>query len=278
MQYKDYYRVLGVAPSANEEDIRKAYKKLAVQFHPDNNPDNPAAEERFKAISEAKEILLDPDNRRQYDALRRQYEGYRAAAGAGAGRSAQQQVPKDFNNLFGRFMNEIINRQKKKQIKGHLKISLREAYHGVQQQLRMGDTRVKVKIPKGVRHEQKLRLHLSKSGGEDVFIRIVIEEDPDFRREGDNLYTATTIDLYDAVLGRKVPVQTLKGQMMVSIPPGTQPGDRLKLKGMGMPNFEIPSYFGDLYLKVQVKLHKKISSEEKVLFESLEKIQNNKKA
>ncbi|MEL7339538.1 MAG: J domain-containing protein [Bacteroidota bacterium] len=277
MEYKDYYRILGVSPSANEEDIRKAYKKLAVQFHPDKNPDNPAAEERFKAISEAKEILLDPDNRRQYDALRRQYQGYRAAAGAGAGRSAQQ-VPKDFNNLFGRFMNEIINRQKKKQVKGHLKISLREAYHGVQQQLRLGDTRVKVKIPKGVRHEQKLRLHLSKSGGEDMFIRIVIEPDADFRREGDNLYTSTTIDLYDAVLGRKVAVQTLKGPMKVSIPAGTQPGDRLKLKGMGMPNFDIPSYYGDLYLTVQVRLPKKLKPEETVLFESLEKIQSNKQA
>ncbi len=272
MQYKDYYRVLGVPPQATEEEIRKVYKKLAIKYHPDSNPDNPKAEERFKEISEAKEILLDSDNRRQYDALRRQYQGYQAAAGAGAARSTGQSIPKDFNSLFGRFMNEIINRQKKKQVKGHLTITLQEAYDGLQQQLRMGDTRVKVKIPKGVRHEQKLRLHLSKSGVEDMFIRIMIKEDPDFSRKGDDLYTSTTIDMLDAVLGRKVPVQTLKGKMKVSIPAGTQPGDRLKLKGLGMPNFEIPSYKGDLYLTVDVRLPKQLKAEEKALFEALEKL------
>lgn len=273
MQYKDYYRVLGVQPTATEEEIRKVYKKLAVKYHPDSNPDNAKAEEKFKEISEAKEVLLDVDNRREYDTLRQQYDGYKSAAGAGAARSAGQSIPKDFNSLWGRFMEEIVKRQKKKQIKGHLKISLKEAYEGLQQQLRMDDTRVKVKIPKGVRHEQKLRLHLSKTGGEDVFIRIMIEENKDFTRKGDDLNTSTTIDLLDAVLGRKVPVKTLQGTMKVSIPAGTQPGDKLKLKGLGMPNFEIPSYKGDLYLTVNVRLPQKIKPEQKALFEALEELE-----
>ena len=268
MEYKDYYRVLGVEADASEEEIRSAYKKLAMRYHPDQNPDNPAAEEKFKEISEAKEILLDPAYRARYDAIR---SNWRAGAAAGAGYAgARRSAPNDANSLFARFMDEIIKRRKKKQVKGNFRISLKEAYTGMQTTLRLDDKRVKVKIPPGVKSNQKLRLSFP-SGEDDLFIKILVRKDPDFERKGNDLYAEKEIDLYTAVLGKKIKINTLKGTMQVSVPAGTQPGEKLKLKGLGMPDYEQPKIKGNLYLTVNVKIPKKLSPRQKELFEELSK-------
>lgn len=267
MEYKDYYKVLGVSPRSTEEEIRKAYKKLALKYHPDQNPDNPAAEEQFKEISQAKEILLDPDYRARYDNIRASWAG----AAAGAGYRSRQAPPKDVNSLFSRLMDEIVRRRKRKQVQGNFRISLKEAFTGVQATLKLDDRKVKVRIPPGVRNNQKLRLSFP-NGEEDVYIKVLIRPNDQFERKGNDLYVVKTIDLYSAVLGKKVEVETLKGKMKVTIPPGTQPGERLKLKGLGMPDFEQPSLKGSLYLTVEVKIPKKLSEAERSLFESLAKL------
>lgn len=272
MEYKDYYKILGVSPRATEEEIRKAYKKLALKYHPDQNPDNPAAEERFKEISQAKEILLDADYRARYDNIR---ANWAAGAAAGAGFRGRQAPPTDVNSLFTRFMDEIIRRRKKQQVKGNFSISLKEAFTGIQATLKLDATKVKVRIPAGVQHEQKLRLSFP-DGEDDLFIKVLIKPDPNFQRKGNDLYTEKTIGLYGAVLGGKIELETLKGRMKVTIPPGTQPGDKLKLKGLGMPDFDNPKIKGNLYLQINVRLPKTLTPQEKELFESLAALKKSK--
>ncbi|MEO0474025.1 MAG: J domain-containing protein [Bacteroidota bacterium] len=279
MQYKDYYRVLGVARSASEEEIRKAYKKLAMRWHPDQNPDNPQAEEKFKEINEAKEVLLNADYRRRYDQMGANWQHARAGAGANA-RPGTPPQEAEINNIFSIFFNEIFGNRSApragKNRQGNLKITLDEAYSGIQETLQFEGKRFKVKIPPGVSHGQILKLKGKgkdgKNGGMsgDLMIKIQVIPHARYTRKGDDLYLEKTVSLYDAVLGRKVPIQTLKGKMGVAIPPGTQYGDKLKLKGLGMPIYDNPRFFGSLYLTVKIKIPKRLTAKQKELFEQLE--------
>lgn len=280
MSYKDYYRVLGVTPRASEAEIKAAYKKLAVQYHPDRNPGNQAAEERFKEVSEAKEVLLNDENRRKYDALRLRYQTFQQAGRAPGRPGSRGPEEGEWGNAFSSLFDEIFGRKnsarKGKNFEANIKISLQEAYKGVQDVISYEGRKLRIRIKPGIRDGQILRIKgqggAGKNGGSsgDLFLKVLIKPHPQFKRKDHDLHIDLTINLFAAILGRKVNVPTLKGIMSIQIPPGTQSGEQLKLRGLGMPVYEDPKRIGDLRVHIQVAIPKTLSEEEKALYEQLE--------
>lgn len=279
MKYKDYYKVMGVSRTASDDEIKKQYKKLAVKYHPDANPNNPSAEKRFKEISEAKEVLLDPENRRKYDMLGqnfRQYQGQGPMAGYRQGGPHA-----DMNSVFTSFFEEIFggraNVRKGRDHVANITISLEEAYNGMRDVLQYDGKKLRIHIKPGVKHGQKLRLKgqggPGRSGGPagDLMLEVKIKTHGKFTRRENDLYLEQKVDLYDWMLKRKVRIPSLKGNISITVPEGTQSGEKLKLSGLGMPLYGKPSSFGNLYVTLHVKTPDKLSADEKALFEELDK-------
>ncbi|GAB4420192.1 MAG: DnaJ C-terminal domain-containing protein [Bacteroidia bacterium] len=276
MTFKDYYSVLGVSPQATAEEIRQAYKKLAVRHHPDKNPGDQAAEQRFKEISEAKEVLLDPDNRQKYDALSQRLASMRSRP--------QGPVPgqPDLDDVFSIFFEEVFGgrrgpRQGRTQ-EGHIKISLEEAYRGMNDILQHEGKRLRIQIKPGIADGQTLRVKgqggAGKLGGPpgDLLLTIVVKPHPVFERKGNDLYARISAPLYDVLLGRKITVPSLDGSKAVAVPPGTQPGEKLKLRGLGMPHYDNPDLRGDLYIQIDVTLPSRLSPEQRRKLEEIEQM------
>jgi curved DNA-binding protein len=314
VQYKDYYKTLGVSREASQEDIQRAYRKLARKFHPDLNK-APDAEQKFKDINEAYEVLKDPEKRKKYDQLGARWKegqdfhpppgwedirfeyGPSAGAGAEGGFWGSGEVFSDFfETLFGGAFRRgrggaagrgpFVRQQAGTDHEAALRINLEEAYRGgtkavtleVQEPSSDGTVsrqqkRFDVKIPRGVLPGQKIRL--AGQGGQglggaqrgDLYLRVETEPHPRFRLEGRHLYTDLALAPWEAALGAKVPVQTMDGQVTLKIPPGTQSGRKLRLKGKGMPNPKGAP--GDLYVVAQIQVPKTLSQKEKNLFEQL---------
>ncbi len=310
MEYKNYYSILGVDKSATEKDIKRAYRQLARKFHPDKNPDNKAAEEKFKEINEAYEVLGDTSNRAKYDQLGRSYHRYQQMGGepsgfdfsqwarSGGAGSQYQQVTVDFGDLFGGssgfsdFFQSIFGGggrsrsndysnlygqqvpQKGQDIEYKVDITLEEAFHGTMRTLsRDGSGQFTARIPRGAKSGTKVRLSGKGDGGPagpgDLFLVIRVVPHKSYKRSGNNLTTDVSIDVVDAVLGNKVTVPTLSGSVKLSIPPGTQGGRTFRLKGKGMPDLRDPDRFGDLLVKVRIRVPEELSDEEQALYKQL---------
>jgi curved DNA-binding protein len=281
MSYKDYYQVLGVNPRASNEQIRQVYKQLAVKYHPDRNPGNDAAEARFKEISEAKEILLDPANRQRYDALRQQHLYQQRTRQQRSSAGAPPPEPEDYS--FATFFEDIFGTRRRgprrgKNFEANIKISLEEAYRGFTDVLSFEGRRLRVRIRPGIQDGQTLRIKgqggPGKNGGTngDLFLTVKIKPDGRFERQDNDLYHSLEIDLYDALLGQKIQVPSLDGVKSISLPAGTQPGERLKLRGLGMPHYDQPDRYGDLYVRVNVRLPQRLSEAERQLVEQLARL------
>lgn len=282
MTYKDYYQVLGVRSEASTEEIRAAYKKLAVQYHPDRNPGNQAAEDRFKEISEAKEILLDPAHRQRYDALRQQYL-YRQQMQQQQARRPRDTPPppepeEDYS--FSAFFEDIFGARRQgprrgKHYEANVKVTLDEAYRGLTDVLSFEGRRLRVRIRPGIRDGQTLRIKGQGGPGQqggsngDLYLTVKIKPHALFERQEHDLYHEATVGLYDWLLGSKVEVPSFSGTKRISIPAGTQPGERLKLRGLGMPHYDQPDRFGDLYVRLNLRLPTRLSEEERALVQQL---------
>ncbi|MEL6694679.1 MAG: J domain-containing protein [Bacteroidota bacterium] len=291
MQYKDYYQVMGVSPTASEEEIRKVYKKLALKYHPDANPNNSAAEARFKEISEAKEVLLDSSNRIKYDHLRRQYmykyhKHPQGTTAKPARTGSYEGEDSAWGAAFGNFWQEVFGAKKGprrgRNYEANVKITLEEAYYGMQDVLKFEGRRLRIKVRPGIQDGQILRIKgqgaTGKNGGEagDLYLKIMIKPHSKYTRKGNDLHTEIRVPLLTAILGRKVEITTLKGNMAIEIPEGTQPGKQLKLKGLGMPDYDRSGVFGDLYLKIHIAIPTKLSGQERALYEQLEQMDRKK--
>lgn len=290
MQYKDYYRTLGVDRTATTDEIKHAYRKLALKFHPDRNPGDGKSEERFKDINEAYEVLGDPAKRSKYDRLGHSYRQWERMGGqagnfdwsrwANRGHTASQF---EFSNLedvlgqgFSAFFNAIfggVGRQtSRRRSAGRAKnihpvtISLQEAYEGTRRTLRVNGRQLQVDIPPGSKTGTKVRLSLE--GGE-VYLQVEVEEDGQFRRRGDDLYVDVPLDLYTVVLGGEVRVPTLAGPVMLRIPPGSQDGSVFRIRDRGMPRLRDPGKPGSLFAKLDVQIPTQLSPKEQELFEEL---------
>jgi len=302
MDFKDYYKILGVEKSATTDEIKKAYRKLAMKYHPDRNPDDKAAEEKFKELTEANEVLSDPDKRKKYDTLGSNWKQY-ANAGSGFGGAGRggYQYSGDINDLFGNvggfsdffesffggggfrsagggspFGNARTRAQKGSDYESTLNITLEEAHRGAERQIKVDGKKLKIKITPGIQEGKKLRLkglgQQGRSGGPsgDLYLKIHITDHPWFERKGDNLYFNLNTDLFSAVLGGKEKIETIDGKrLMISIEKGTDSGTTLRLKGMGMARTDNPELRGDLFVKVVITVPKKLSKKEIELFEEL---------
>lgn len=303
MEYKDYYKILGVDKNASEKDIKQAYRRLARKLHPDVNPDK-KSQESFKEINEAYEVLSDPEKRKKYDTLGanwQQYEQYQRAGGQGpfqwgnGGATYRTFTAEDLGDLFGGlggdaggfsdffrtffgggFGENLRTRARRGQdIEQPVEITLDEAYRGTTRVLQKDGRRLEIKIPAGVKTGSKIRYagegYPSPNGGApgDLYLRVQIAPHPIFERDGDDLRCEIAVPLYTALLGGEVMVPTLKGQVVLKIPPETQAGKTFRLAGQGMPRLNQPNTFGDLYAKVRVVLPEHLSAEERELFSKL---------
>jgi curved DNA-binding protein len=302
MEYKDYYQILGVDRKASEQEIKSAYRKLARQLHPDTNPDDPSAEERFKEVNEAYEVLGDPNKRAKYDQLGSSYRAWERAGArpggfdwstwtSGSPGGVRMEVG-DLGDLFGGggfsdFFNAIFGgmsqgaqsgfrgaaQRRGRDLRQEVTISLAEAYQGTQRLLRRQDGQIEVKIPPGAQTGTKIRLSgQGETGGRqsgDLYLIVNVQPDPRFDRKGDDLYTDVSVNLYTAVLGGEVHVPTLSGDVVLTIPTGSQPDQVFRLKSQGMPKLRNPKQHGDLYARLKVALPKDLSDEERQLFEKL---------
>jgi curved DNA-binding protein len=304
MEYKDYYQILGVPKSADEKQIKKAYRRLARQYHPDKNPGNNAAEEKFKEINEAYEVLGTPDNRVKYDRLGKNYHRFRQMGGNPSdfdfsqwfgGSDPGGRVNVDLGDLFGGqtgggssfsdFFQTIFNgggfgqpmgRQqvrKGRDVEQNVSVTLEEAYHGTTRTLSQNGDRFTAKIPPGAKTGTKIRLR-GKGGAStvsagDLFLVVQVKPHPTFTRDGHNLRVQVEVDVLTAVLGGEVTVPTLSGSVDLSIPSGTQGGQTIRLKGKGMPHLHDTKSMGDLYATVQIRVPKELSKDERDLYDRL---------
>lgn len=306
MEYRDYYQTLGVEKSANEQEIKKAYRRLARQHHPDVNPGDKKAEERFKEINEAYEVLSDPEKRQKYDRLGANWQAYQRTgqdptgfdwaqwmAGAPGGGRVRVDYG-DLGNIFGEggfsdFFQAIFGGgsalrppgqaqarpQHGRSVEHTVQVTLEEAFQGTQRVLAIDNKRLEVKIPAGVRTGSKVRVAgegypgVAGGPGGDLFLVIEVLPHPVFERDGDNLRCEVTVDLYTAVLGGEVTVPTLTGQGALRIPEGTQSGQVFRLRGQGMPHLRDPQQRGNLLAKVRVQLPEKLTDQQRQLFRQL---------
>jgi curved DNA-binding protein len=311
MEYKDYYQILGVDKKASQEDIKKAYRKLAMKYHPDRNRDNKAAEDKFKDINEANEVLSDPDKRAKYDQLGSSYHQWQQAGGdsnfnwgAWGAPGATRVNVNDFEEMFGgaggfsdffhtifggmgfgqtaRSANAGMGGQRRvyqqrqpqqvaQKIEREVPISFMEAFNGASRKIQINGDSYTVKIPAGAKNGTKIRIPSQDAYQQDVYLVMDVQPDQRFKREGSNLITEVLVDLPTAVLGGKVKVPTPTGTVTLTIPEGTQPGQKLRLKGLGMPKLKKKNEYGDLFAKIQVKIPKNLSDAEKKVFESMRK-------
>ncbi len=290
MAFIDYYKTLGLSKDASEEDIKKAYRKLARKYHPDLNPNDKEANKKFQEINEANEVLTDAEKRKKYDAYGEnwqhadQFENARRPQSSGG---RQQPYEPDFTDDEGSFSDffESLFGNNMKSRKGakfrgqdynaELQLSLREASLTHKRTLTINGRNVRITVPAGIAGGQVIKLKEHGAPGEnggpagDLYITFTIADDPDFKRIGNDLYTTVPLDVYTAVLGGEITVDTLSGKVKLKINPETQNGTKTRLKGKGFPVYKKENEFGDLIITYSIKIPTGLSEKQKALFREL---------
>ena len=291
MAYIDYYGVLGVSKTASQDEIKKAFKKLARKYHPDLNPNDPTAKQKFQEINEANEVLSDPEKRKKYDAYgenwkhadefeaqkrARQEAGAGGFGGFGSGSGAGYGTDGNGSYWYSSDGQESNAGFRGQDYHADLNLSLRDAAQTHKQVLTVNGKNVRITIPAGVANGQVIKL--KGYGGEgvnggpagDLYITFVIADDPVFKRLGDDLYVDVPIDLYTAILGGDQLVDTLDGKVKLKVKPETQNGTKARLKGKGFPVYKKEGQFGDLIVTYSVKLPTNLTEAQKELFRKLQ--------
>ncbi|WP_313214951.1 J domain-containing protein [Soonwooa sp.] len=301
MAYIDYYKILGVDKNASQDDIKKAYRKLARKLHPDLNPNDKEAEKKFKELNEANEVLSNTENRAKYDKYgenwkhgeeyekaQQQQRSYSQNYGGGGGFSgADFGEGEDFSDFFqsmfggsaGGFgrsnRGSSSGKFKGQDVSAELSLTLKQASETHQQIFEINGRKVRITIPAGVYDGQQIKLkghgNAGMNGGPngDLFITFNIAEDAIFKRNGDDLETEVTIDLYTALLGGEVMIPTLNSQVKLKVKSVTQPNTRVRLKGKGFPVYKKEGQFGDLFVTYKVEFPKELNDKQKELVEQL---------
>jgi curved DNA-binding protein len=293
MDFVDYYSVLGVPKSATQDEIKKAYRKLARKMHPDLNPNDKDAHKKFQQINEANEVLSDPEKRKKYDQYGKDWQhaeqfeqarqsGQRAANTGGQTFSGDDEgaFSDFFESLFGGSAGGGRRSQAKfrgQDLQAELRLSLKDVYTSHQQTLTVNGKNIRITIPAGVENGQVIKLKgyggPGSNGGPagDLYITFNIPDDSNFKRSGNDLYTTATIDLYAAVLGGETIIDTLDTKVKLKVVAGTQNGTKVRLKGKGFPVYKKDGEHGDLYVTFIVKIPTELTEKEKELFNELAK-------
>src|SRR5579875_1279381 len=298
MAYIDYYKVLGLGKNASQEDIKKAYRKLARKYHPDLNPNDKEANRTFQQINEAHEVLSDPEKRKQYDQYgenwkhaeefekARQSQAQGSTWGNAGGFDYSDAFDEDggyssfFESLFGH--KEKTGRGRNVKYRGQdynaeLHLNLTDAYKTHQQTLTVNGKNIRITIPAGVEDGQVIRLKghggPGVNGGPngDLYITFVINNNTQFERAGNDLYTSIDLDLYTAILGGEVVIETLSGKLKLKVKPETQNGTKIRVKGKGFPLYKQDGQFGDLFVTYHIKIPTNLTEKQKELFRQLAK-------
>ncbi|SHE84393.1 DnaJ C-terminal domain-containing protein [Chryseobacterium sp. OV279] len=302
MAYIDYYKILGVDKSATQDDIKKAYRKLARKLHPDLNPDDKESEKKFKELNEANEVLSNPENRAKYDKYgenwkhgeeyekaqqqQRQYQQQNYGGGggfSGADFGEGEDFSDFFQNMFGgtgggfgkSSRGSSSGKFKGQDVNAELNLNLKDAAQTHPQTFEINGKKVRITIPAGVYDGQQIKLKGHGSPGfnggpnGDLYITFNIPVNPNFERIGDDLKTKVSIDLYTALLGGDVKVNTLDGSVNLKVKPETQSGTTVRLKGKGFPVYKKEGQSGDLFVTYEVKLPTDLTDKQKELFEQL---------
>lgn len=292
MDFIDYYKILGISKNASESDIKKAYRKLARKYHPDVNPNDKEAERKFKEINEANEVLSNSDNRKKYDSYGKDWKHAEEFEKAKKSRSGQQRYQRtsgegfseeDFSDFFGSMFGGRQRSRRNVTFRGQdfqadLRLSLKDVYHTHKRTLTVNGKNIRLTIPAGVKNGQTIRI--KGYGGEgvnggpkgDLNIRFQIDNQTKFKRDGNNLYTTVDLDLYTAILGGELVVDSFDGKVKLKIARETQHNSQVKLKGKGFPVYKKEGQFGDLIVSFNLKLPTNLSPKEKELFNQLAKM------
>ncbi len=309
MEYKDYYSTLGVAKGADEKEIKRAYRRLAREFHPDVNKDNPSAEARFKEVNEAYAVLSDADKRAKYDRFGSQWERYEKAGAnpnnpftnmggqGGFGGGGRTISPEEFQQIFGgmggvggrtgnsSFFDALFGsmggggggfgpqprtaQARPRSQDVPVEITLEEAFYGGTRTLIREDNS-RIEVSIPRGVKTGSKIRMSgAAGGSDLFLKVDVLPHAQFQRDGDDLTVSVPIDLYTALLGGEAEVPTVDQTVVLTIPAGSQNGKKIRLRGLGMPSLRNPEQRGDLFAVLEVQLPNKLSNEEKALFEQL---------
>ncbi|WP_271392978.1 J domain-containing protein [Aequorivita sinensis] len=300
MEFIDYYKILGLTKSASEADIKKAYRKLARKHHPDLNPNDKSAEQKFKQINEANEVLSDPEKRKKYDQYGKDWQhadsyekarqqqgsqGYsnqRTYTSGGQGFD-ESQFSDFFESMFGGGGFSGGGRRRTAQFKGQdlnatLRLNLTDILQDQKQTISVGDKKIRLTIPAGVEDGQTIKIR--GYGGEgmnggpkgDLYITFEILNNTRFKRLESDIYATENISLYTALLGGEITIETLSGKVKLNVKPETQNDTKVKLTGKGLPKYKKDGQFGDLYITYKVELPKNLSAKEKELFTELSKL------
>jgi curved DNA-binding protein len=308
MEYKDYYKILGISTNATNDEVKKAYRKLATRYHPDKNPGDASAEQKFKDINEARQVLIDPEKRKLYDRFGADWKHYKDSGAqgdfdwskyappGGGGRTYYYQSSGDlgdlgdifgrhsgysdfFENLFGgsfqgQYKREPFGAFRGQDLNGQIRISLEQAFHGSSQHISLNGNTLKVNLKPGIQDGYQLKLtgkgRAGVNGGinGDLYLTVKVSEHPRFKRKGDDLYCDLVVDLYTAILGGKVALNTFSGNIKIDIAKETQNNKTLRLKDQGMPKYGQKNR-GDLYVRIVIETPDKLSKKEVELFKQL---------
>lgn len=296
MSFIDYYKILGLTKEASENDIKKAYRKLARKYHPDLNPNDKVSEKKFKEINEANEVLSNPENRKKYDQYGENWqhaEAYEKAKQHGnyqknyqdpTGGYSQEDFSDFFESMFGgRASSGARGRQVKfrgQDFNAELQLGLKDVYTTHKRTLTINNKSIRITIPAGVENGQIIKI--KGHGGEginggpkgDLYIQFSIINHSKFKRDKENLYTTVDLDLYKALLGGELMVDTFNGKVKLTVKPETQNGTKVKLKSKGFPKYKKENQFGDLYITYNLKLPTNLSNKEKELFKQLKTLRS----
>jgi len=284
-----YYKILEIYKTATEADIKKAYRKLARKLHPDLNPNDKDAQKKFQSINEANEVLSDTEKRKKYDTYGKDWqhaEQFEQQAQQRRQNTSGQQFTGTDDGDFSSFFESMFGgseRRRQPQYRGQdynaeFTLSLIDAMETHQQTLTVNGKNIRITIPAGIENGQVIKLKGYGSAGAnggpvgDLYIRIIVSPNADFKRLGNDLYTKATIDLYTALLGGETTIETLKGKVKLKINPETQYGTKIRLKGKGFPVYKKEGETGDLYVTYEIQLPANLTEQQKILLTELSKL------
>ncbi len=292
MDFVDYYKLLGIDKSATPKEIRSAYRKLARKYHPDLNPNDKDANKNFQQINEANEVLSDPEKRKKYDQYGKDWkhtEQYEPGSNTGEQQSYSEgkrysgmKSEGDFSDFFEAMFGGGADAGRRRHVKyrgedynAELHLELEDALKTHKQTLTVNSKKIRINIPAGIENGQVIKIQghggAGINGGPngDLYIKFTIANHSDIKRSGNDLYTKVNLELYTAVLGGEITIDTLTGKVKLKVKPETQNGTKIKLTGKGFPVYKNEGQFGDLYITYEVKIPTNLTEKQKTLFAEL---------